>query len=173
MAARRKRPSPKRAGRAARPRDYAAEYRRRQERARSLGFRNYYERRTRPAPGAPKPSKETLARLRGHAGRAAFIAWIRPGNVVMLDRHISKITVDGRGRFGPIGKRVIDEERGDREFVIRNQTLASLKRLVADEIAAGAIMTPVPSFDQSRLLGGQDRLEAIYLGELAREGETP
>lgn len=65
----------------ARKRDYAAEYARRQKRARELGFKNYYERRTRPAPGAPKPSGEELARRRGHRAASDLEQLIRSGRV--------------------------------------------------------------------------------------------
>ncbi len=147
-----------------RKRDYAAEYSRRQERAKALGFTGYYERRTRTAPGSPRPSTAELRKRRGHAGRASFLAYIKPGDLVMLADHISTVRITGE-KIGPFVKRVIPADlRPSREFTIRNQTMRSLARLIKDELERGAVMSLAPSLDQRRLLRASDQLERIAAG---------
>ena len=58
---------------------------RRNARARAEGFKNYYEKRTREKPGAPKPSKETLRRRRGHAGARDLEKIITSGRVELVN----------------------------------------------------------------------------------------
>lgn len=58
---------------------------RRNARARAEGFRNYYEKRTRLKPGAPKPSKETLRRRRGHAGPSDLTRLLKAGKVETIN----------------------------------------------------------------------------------------
>lgn len=141
-----------------RRRDYAAEYRRRQERARARGFRSYYEERIRGGaaadPSAAPPGPELRRRRAGHAGRSAFLDYIREGDVVMLGDHISRIERGSSGRYVSIEKLVVpeDPERPTRRFTIHGITKAQLAAMVEAEIAAGAVLTPVPSLDQRRLL---------------------
>lgn len=139
----------------ARQRDYAAEYARRQARARALGFESYYERRTRRRPGAPKPPAEELARRRGHRGRADFLGSLREGDLILCD--ITGVTISQSGRYGPIWKTVIPGDGGvEREYVLRNQTRASLLAAILEEERRGVIFSPSPSMDQRRLLSARE-----------------
>lgn len=133
----------------------SAAQQRRNARARALGFRNDYERRTRGKPGAGKPSSEELRRRRGHpVGPEEFLDFIQPGDEVMLADHISKVDKTASGKFGTIRKLVVpkDVTRQPREFVIQNLTKATLRAMIQAEIAAGGELTPQPSLDQRRLL---------------------
>lgn len=58
---------------------------RRNARARELGFKNYYEQRTRRTPGGEKPSRDELRRRRGHAGKADLDRTLRSGNVELIN----------------------------------------------------------------------------------------
>lgn len=58
---------------------------RRNARAQALGFRNYYEQRTRQTPGDPKPSRETLRRRRGHAGPRDLEKLVTSGRVELVN----------------------------------------------------------------------------------------
>lgn len=62
----------------------SAAWERRNELARAKGFRNYYEYRTRTAPGEAKPSADVLRRRRGHAGRADLDRTLKAGNVELI-----------------------------------------------------------------------------------------
>jgi len=143
-----------------RRRDYAAEYRRRQQRARERGFSSYYEERLKggasASPQAPLPDSETRRRRRGHAGLSAFIDYIEEGDVVMLADHISRIErlSGGEGRYVAIEKLVVPEDpaRPTRRFVIHGITKGALAAMIEAEVAAGAVLTPVPSLDQRRLI---------------------
>jgi hypothetical protein len=56
-------------------------------------------------------------------------------------------------RLGAVPKLVIDEYADQTwGFTIRGLTVASLARLIRDEVAAGATLTPAPSLDQQRIL---------------------
>lgn len=61
----------------------------------------------------------------------------------MIDEHWKTITFDGK-TFAPFHKRVIPvrADRPDRTFLLRGLTLAGLRRLIRDELRAGAIITP-------------------------------
>ena len=63
----------------------ASAWERRNERARAEGFRNYYEKRTRKTPGAPKPPPEELRRRRGHAGIADLNRLLRTGKIETIN----------------------------------------------------------------------------------------
>lgn len=133
----------------ARQRNYAAEYRRRQEIARQRGFRSYYERRV---VGVAKGER---ARVRGHRSRADFLASLREGDVILCD--ITSVWILPSGRYSPIWKTVIPANGGrEREFVLRNQTRASLLAAIEAEIRAGVIFSPSPSMDQRRLLSDSE-----------------
>ena len=90
----------------------------------------------------------------GGQARAAFLRYIREGDVVMLADHISRINVDSRGRVGPFSKQVVPESdrRRVRVFRIPRLSKAALRRMIEQELARGAVLTPVPSLDQRRLL---------------------
>lgn len=133
----------------ARKRDYAAEYARRQERAKQLGFGSYYERRT---AGVPRGER---ARVRGHRGRADFLSTLREGDLILCD--ITSIRLQPNGRYSPIWKTVIPANGGrEREYALRNQTRESLLQAILEEERRGVIFSPSPSMDQRRLLAKTD-----------------
>ncbi len=133
----------------ARKRDYAAEYARRQRKARSLGFGSYYERRT---SGVPVGAR---ARARGHRGRADFLGSLREGDLILCD--ITGVRLRPSGRYDVIWKTVIPADGGpEREYALRNQTRASLLAAIEAEVDAGVIFSPSPSMDQRRLVSRAD-----------------
>lgn len=149
----------RRSAKPARRRDYAAEYRRRQARAKEAGFESYYDQRMRggasAVPSDPLPrTRAERQRRRGHAGFSAFLDYIHEGDVVMLADHISRIERSASGRYAAIEKLVVpeDPERATRRFVIHGLTATQLQQMIEAEIEAGAVLTPVPSLDQRRLL---------------------
>lgn len=108
-------------------RDYAAEYARRQARARAAGFSGYYEQRTRPSPGAPRPSTEELSRLRGHRGFADLLRSLGEGDIVSVDPGSER---NALGQWDRLGVTVIDGDDGtEREYLIRD-----LDREMIDEL---------------------------------------
>lgn len=90
----------------------------------------------------------------GGRARTAFLAYIREGDVVMLADHISRVPVDSLGRIGPFHKQVVPEaeNRRVRMFRIPRLTRAALRRLIVQELERGAVLTPVPSLDQRKLV---------------------
>lgn len=83
----------------ARVRDYAAEYARRQARAREAGFRSYYAKRV----AGTAPGSEARARKSGHRAASDLEQRIRSGRVVAMKasiygRSVTVRTVDDRGR---------------------------------------------------------------------------
>ena len=91
---------------------------------------------------------------RGQRGRAAFLAYIRPGDLVLLDVPVGQIEIDSRGRFVAIPKLVVPDNprRRPRTFVIRNLSRDGLAAMIRAELDRGANLTPVPSLDQRKLL---------------------
>ena len=166
----------------ARQRDYAAEYARRQARARALGFESYYERRTRGRPGAEKPAPEELARRRGHRGTRDFVRSLREGDLILCDitgieirrrrRMVMQFKPDRRYKTGqrPIGKQrvtvdvyeridktVIPANGGrEREYTLRRLTREELLETIEEEERRGVIFSPSPSMDQRRLLSARE-----------------
>lgn len=128
----------------ARTRDYAAENRAREQRARELGFTSDYDRRVRggaaASPSSPKPSGSELARRAGHRGRAALLADVREGDlvsVVSTDRN-----PDGTYRRMVIS--VIDADGNEREYWLRRDALLPASILSLSQLidAAGAVQAP-------------------------------
>ena len=128
----------------ARQRDYAAEYRARQERARARGFRDYYEQRTRVRPGAPKPSREQLAERRGHAGYEDLLRYLRArgeGALVGIDPVGSERAADGTWKVVRIT--VLAEDGSERTFTMRKVTDEKVQKLITVIHDAGAIDSPL------------------------------
>lgn len=144
------------------PRKASPTWDKRNEKARRLGYRNYYHYRTsdygkRP-PTAPRPTGARLRRLRGHIGRADFLASLGEGDLIIMPAGLSSIEFDpdlrdGQGAYREIVKLVIDGDTGqDRTYVLRNLTRDELVDTIEAEEAAGAIFSPAPSLDQRRLV---------------------
>lgn len=149
----------------ARPRKPArpsAAWEKRNAKARALGYRNYYDYRAhdygkQPA-SAPPAQGARLRRLRGHAGRADFLADLGEGDLIIMPNGLSSIEFDedardGEGAYVEIVKLVIDGDTGaDRTYILRNLTRDELIETIAAEEAKGAIFSPAPSLDQRRLV---------------------
>jgi hypothetical protein len=115
------------------------------------GVRSEYAKRTAGLRG------EAKRRASGHRGTEDFIRYLRDGDVILCD--IGSVTFNEQtGRYGPIGKSVLpaSARREQREFALRNQTRASLARVIERELATGAIFSPSPSMDQRRLLSSSE-----------------
>lgn len=70
---------------------------------------------------------------------------------------ITSIRVSASGRYSPIWKTVIPGNGGrEREYVLRNQTRASLLAAILEEERRGVIFSPSPSMDQRRLLSATE-----------------
>jgi hypothetical protein len=128
-----------------RRRDYAAEYRRRQERARAAGFENYYGQRirggaSRATPTTPRATGARLRAARGHASAEDFIRELRPGALV-------EVTDYGRGADGQVrrlGLLVTDEDGREHSYNISHAGLrgGGVAAMLAAVSSAGAIDSP-------------------------------
>lgn len=106
-----------------------------------------------PAKGSPE-----RARLRGHRGRADFLASLSEGDLILLPLGISSVEFDedardGEGAYVEIVKLVVDAVTGDeREYTLRNLTRDELIATIEAEQERGAVFSPAPSLDQRRLV---------------------
>lgn len=149
-------------------------YARRNERARALGYRNYYDYRIHRngelPPSEPPPVGEERQRLRGHRGLQDFLDAIREGSVISLVSHISRIERRPNGRYKQIDKMLLLPDGTQRIFTLRNLTREQLLGAIADESARGATWSPAPSLDQRRLASAAelDNLDAEHAEHVAR-----
>lgn len=142
-------------------------YRRRNERARSLGYASYYDYRIhdsgRIPAGKPPVPKGKRADVRGHgSGGRGFLQRLHEGDLIMLSELISDIETyvgrDGVERLRDYSKIVVPEDGGPtRHHRFRRQTRAELRDLIEAETARGATFSLAPSLDQRRLLRGDER----------------
>ena len=88
----------------------------------------------------------------GRGGFLSFLNYIRDGDGVQLENHISTVERDGRGRFVGIVKLVVPYGRPARRFPLGPLSEAQLETLVRLEEEQGGELTPIPSLDQRRLL---------------------
>ncbi len=139
-------------------RDYAAEYRARQARARAQGYTGYYGKRVRAGkpPSAPAPKGEALRVRRGHASRADLQKLLRSRQVEALT--YSPIARDRKtGRFERVRVSVILPDGTARHFTLQGDQLHP-ERLVGlhDAIQSAGVepYSNYPSLD--RLIGGVD-----------------
>jgi ribosomal protein L27 len=131
-------------------RDYAAAYKRRDARARALGFKSYYDQRVRKGKlSAPRPTGAALRRARGHASGRDLLATARDGDVVVA----SMGGRDAQGRYRQIDITLLGSDGGDLEFTLRGSQMKAsyLRRLVADLGAKGVTFSPAPSLDLRRI----------------------
>lgn len=143
-------------------RNHSAAYERRDARARDLGYRSYYHYRIsgygKIPPTAEPPKGERLRKLSGKAGRAAFLASLGEGDLIIMPQGLSGVEYDddargGEGAYVEIVKLVISGSTGaDRTFYLRNLTRDELVTTIAEEERRGAIFSPSPSLDQRRLV---------------------
>lgn len=127
----------------------------RNENARTLGYRNYYDYRIhnhgRIPPSSPAPRGEARERLRGHRGPADLLERLTPG---------SHVTVHGwerdaaTGRYRVVELDLLDDETGQHTiFKLRGYHLkrANLREFVEQLQAAGASLAAGGSLDVRRL----------------------
>ncbi len=126
----------------ARKRDYAAEYRRRQAKARKEGYSSYYGKRIRQgkAPSVKAPTGQELRRARGHASASDLAAEAQAGwflSAFPLDRGPG-------GRWTRMRLDVIDDEGTEREYWLSGHQLdrPNIEALARDLDAAGVRFSP-------------------------------
>lgn len=127
----------------ARKRNYAAEYARRQERARTLGFESYYARRVRRGapPSAPRPSGRELRAARGHAGFRDLLRELGDGDIIGIDGAAS--TRDPTtGRWTNVKIHVIDVNGREHTYTMRNVSDEKVQDLLDRIESVGAISSP-------------------------------
>lgn len=139
---------------------HSAAQARRDEKARALGYQSYYDYRLhdygRQPPGPLELTPDERAQRRGHVEEASsyrdFLAYLRPGDEVMLADHIRYVQKSGT-RYGPLEFQVIpeDPERPTVRLTIPHLTRAAIRDLVGELEDEGAVLTPVPSLDVRRL----------------------
>lgn len=109
-------------------RDYAAEYRRRQERAREEGYASDYERRMAGAPeGELLEHTELREYLRGHRGASFLRDYAQEGDAVMIED-----SRDSAGRFTTLAYYPISPERDARMISIRDLDTDEIRDLLDD-----------------------------------------
>lgn len=115
-------------------RDYADEYRRRQERARAEGFASDYDRRMRRGdPDADLPrSTEEAEWLRGHRGEGYLRDYAREGDVLQVDSRDPNT-----GQIDTLALYPTDPDRDVRLVSIRNLSTDELLDLFDDLAAEG------------------------------------
>lgn len=115
------------------------------QQARGHGGGSEYQKRTAGLTG------EARARAGGKRGPAAFLAYLDPGALVMME-YGRPVLVDRRGRLS-FEKRVIPAGfKEERVFRFRRFTKRELRALIRDELQRGAVLSPAPSLDQRQLL---------------------
>jgi hypothetical protein len=147
-----------------RPRNYAAEYARRQARARQRGFESYYARRVRggaaATPETPAPRGERLRRLRGHASGADMRR--EAGDGAQVTAQLGGR--DGRGRYHRVDVTVIDPDGREHEYQLQGRRIERdyLEALVADLDARGIIFSPAPSLDLRKIAEDASERPPLY-----------
>lgn len=127
---------------------------RRNARARAEGFKNYYDKRTRRTPDAPKPDRDTLRRRRGHAGTADLNRLVSSGRVELVN-----VVRTGDKTFDVL---VILSDGSQRSFTLRGD--AAVARFRAGLDAMGADAPQITGSPKSR-----GRLEPDEAAELQAE----
>lgn len=117
----------------AKPRDYKAEYARR-------------------VAGVPVGKR---SEARGHSGPVRrFLRDLKDGDIVLCDVDKAlKTWSPVRNWFGVVDKWIIGAgDEGGRLYRLRNVSMERMERLVDEEEARGALLSPVGSLDQRALL---------------------
>ena len=140
-----------------RKRDYAAAYRRRDERAKAAGYKNYYDYRLhgygKQPPAAPLPPKGQRARLRGHRSGRDLERKAKRNAGLLVTAILADRQADGT--FAKLYVNTIDQDGKETEYMLTGHQLDKdyLKQLVADLEAAGAVFSPSPSTDLRQIAG--------------------
>ena len=143
----------------------SSSWERRNARARSLGFRNYYDYRAHNYGRSPaKLAGEGLRMARGHAGPADLARMLRSGRVAVLSQEPVPDTRRADGRYGEVrvtaqltdGRQVRFRLRGRQ---LTNRQLSPLRDAVTD---AGTDVYTNPSLDMLFMV---DRDDVDEIGE--------
>lgn len=141
-----------------RPRKHPARssaYSRRNERARGLGYRNYYDYRVhgngRVPPSEPAPKGQLLKRLRGHAAGGDLKSEVKQGELILVDDYARDRK---SGKYKWVDIKVLDRNSKERIYRLREKQLEVkyLRQLVAAIDKAGAVISPNASFDLRKLV---------------------
>lgn len=132
-------------------------YERRNQRARALGYKSYYDYRVhgngKLPPGPIELTTEERARRRGHRGRQDFLSSLDEGDLIVMPEGLRSVERDTRGRYVLIHKVVYDAVTNEpTNWFLRNLTRAQLVRTIEEEERRGAKFSPYPSLDQRRLV---------------------
>jgi hypothetical protein len=130
----------------------SAAYERRNARARELGFRNYYEQRTRRTPGAGKPSSEELRLRRGHSSVGDFERLLHTGKVELVN-----LVQVGPDRYELL---VTTSNGKQRRFTVRGRQVDRLKTVLRRPEAGGP---------EGPAIVGSPKAIAAMLADLAAE----
>lgn len=144
----------------ARRRDYAAEYARRSERARELGYGSYYERRVRAGrpPSAEAPTGERLRLQRGHAGPADLEDLLRRGRVLILNQEPVGERDPKTGRYREVRVTAQLDDGSQRSFRLRGRQLEAdrLRPLRQAAVGGGVDVYTNPSLDVLGFITDED-----------------
>lgn len=153
----------------------SAVYQRRNERARALGYRSYYDYRThdngRLAPDQPRPKGQRLKRLRGHASAQDLIKEIKQGELVLVDDYLRDRKT---GRYRWVDLKVLDRNSRERIYRLRDKQLEVkwLRKLVKAIDDKGAVISPNASFDLRKLVSDIEAHEAEDRTERELRGQV-
>jgi hypothetical protein len=133
---------------AKRQRNYAAEYARRQQRAREQGFGSYYQRRV----AGTRPGTEERARASGHRSFRDLLRSIKEGSIVSIDPVES--TRNARGQWTVVAITILDEYGDERTFWLTEKQLTDerIRQLIQTIDDKGAIQSP--SYPAANLYAG-------------------
>lgn len=141
----------------ARPRNYAAEYARRQSLAKERGFPSYYEQRIRGGattakPTTPRPEGVELKRARGHSGLADFIREIQPDSTIWVATNLSNLEKDDAGNWEEIPLLVYGPDGDEDEYILRGLSDDDIDWLL-DELDDIGDIDFAPDYDLGALVG--------------------
>lgn len=123
---------------AKRQRNYAAEYARRQQRARERGFTSYYQKRV----AGTTPGSEERALAAGRRGYSQLLRGIREGSIVGIDPVES--VRNSKGQWTVVYVTVLDVYGNEKRYRLSGKQLDSVHiQGIVDRISdAGAISSP-------------------------------
>lgn len=137
-----------------------AAYLRRNARARSLGYKNYYDYRVHdngrlPPAQRPLARGEARSRARGHRSGADLVRALKPGSLVLVQNYSER---DSQGRFRWVELMVIDESGRERSYRLTGKHLerANLEGLITTIHDRAAIVTSAGYLRQLAVEAGDD-----------------
>lgn len=127
----------------------------RNARARAEGFKNYYDKRTRRIPGAPKPTREQLRRRRGHSGFSDLNRLVKSGRVELVN--VVQIGYGDPPRFDVL---VILSDGTQRSYHVQGNKEVARFRATIDAQGADAPQIVGSPNALRKFTGRDDELEA-------------